>query len=41
MNLTPETIELLQITITSLSIVFLGMLLVHGLSHLLEKILGG
>jgi hypothetical protein len=41
MDLEPETIELLQICITSLAVTFVGMLLVHAVSHLLEKLFKG
>jgi hypothetical protein len=41
MDLEPETIQLLQVGISSLSVTFVGMLLVHTITHLLEKLLGG
>lgn len=41
MDLIPETIELLQISITSLAVTFAGMLLAHAITHLLEKLFKG
>lgn len=41
MNLTDETIELLQYGIMSLASVFVIMLLIHLISNFLGKILGG
>jgi hypothetical protein len=40
MNVTAETMELLQYGILSLATIFVCMLLIHLLSNFLEKILG-
>lgn len=41
MELLPETLELLEVAIYSGAIVFLGMLLVHGVSDLVQRLFSG
>lgn len=41
MELLPQTLDLLEIAIYSGAIVFLGMLLVHGVSDLVQRLFGG
>jgi hypothetical protein len=41
MDLLPETLDLLQTAIYSGAIVFLGMLLVNGVSDLVQRLFGG
>ena len=41
MELSQETIDLLQITVLCVAAVFVIMLLMHGLSHLLENLFKG
>lgn len=41
MELLPETLELLKIAIYGGAVVFVGMLLTHGLSDLVQRLFGG
>ncbi len=40
MELSPETLELLQTAIYSGAVVFVGMLLVNGVSDLVQRLFG-
>lgn len=41
MELSAQTVSLMQVAIYSAAVVFLGMLLVHGVSDLVIRLFGG